>query len=403
MKSYIKIGIAVIVTATVTFGVTSVFYASRQLTIGIGSTKSNALKAKLDTVNTYIDKNYLYSDIDYDKANDAAVKAYVEALEEPYTHYYTKSEFESYISKVEESYVGIGIVISADTENDRLVVISPIKDSPAYNAGIKSGDFITAVEGKPYTSADLDACVSAIKGGKEGTQVTVTVERDGKSQDYSIERKEIVEHSVSSKMLDDNIGYISISGFNTEREGSEESTYTEFVEAVEELQDDGMKKLVIDVRNNPGGVLNIVCRIADYILPEGIITYTETKTGVRDEYKSDSNELDIPMVILINSSSASASEILAGALKDYDRADVIGETSFGKGIVQNVFPFSDGSGMSMTVSKYYTPKGTSIHGVGVKPDYEVKLPDEYKDSIVSDIPENEDTQLKKALEILGDK
>ena len=204
-------------------------------------------------------------------------------------------------------------------------------------------------------------------------------------------------------MLDDNIGYISISGFNTEREGSEESTYTEFVEAVEELQDDGMKKLVIDVRNNPGGVLNIVCRIADYILPEGIITYTETKTGVRDEYKSDSNELDIPMVILINSSSASASEILAGALKDYDRADVIGETSFGKGIVQNVFPFSDGSGMSMTVSKYYTPKGTSIHGVGVKPDYEVKLPDEYKDSIVSDIPENEDTQLKKALEILGDK
>ena len=145
MKSYIKIGIAVIVTAAVTFGVTSVFYASRQLTIGIGSTKSNALKAKLDTVNTYIDKNYLYSDIDYDKANDAAVKAYVEALEEPYTHYYTKSEFESYISKVEESYVGIGIVISADTENDRLVVISPIKDSPAYNAGIKSGDFITAV------------------------------------------------------------------------------------------------------------------------------------------------------------------------------------------------------------------------------------------------------------------
>lgn len=403
MKSFVKTAITVAVTAVVTFSATSVYYTTKHMGVAGSYSNTQALKLKLDTVNTYIDKNYLYEGVDFDKANTAAIKAYVESLEEPYTHYYSEEEFENYISNVEESYIGIGVIISADTENDKIVVVAPIKDSPAYEAGIKTGDFILAVEGESFDANGMDACVSAIKGGNEGTKVNITVERDGKTKEYSIKREEIVEKSVSYEMLDGKIGYISISRFNTNRDGSEETTYTEFVDAVEKLNADGMESLIIDVRDNPGGVLGIVCNIADYILPEGVITYTETRTGIRNEYKSDKNEFDIPMAVLINGSSASASEILAGALKDYGRAEIIGETSFGKGIVQNVFPFSDGSGLSMTVSKYYTPNGTSIHEIGVEPDIKVELPEEYKDYYASDIPRDKDTQLKKAIEILKDK
>lgn len=403
MKSFVKTAIAVAVTATVTFSATSVYYAIKQSGLTDSYSNTQALKLKLDTVNTYIDKNYLYDGVDFDKANTAAIKAYVASLEEPYTNYYSEEEFESYLGRVEESYVGIGVIISPDTQSNKIVVVSPLKDSPAYQAGIKPGDFILEVEGEPFDANGMDACVSAIKSGKEGTKVNITVERDGVKKKYNIERKEIIANSVNYEMLDDGIGYISISNFNTHSETSSESTYTEFVDAIESLNADGMKKLIIDVRDNPGGVLGIVCDIADYILPEGIITYTETRTGIRQEYKSDKNEFDIPMVVLINGTSASASEILAGAFKDFNRAEIVGETSFGKGIVQNVFPFSDGSGMSMTVSKYYTPNGTSIHEVGVEPDVKVALPEEYRESYASDIPSGKDTQLNKAIEILKDK
>ena len=403
MKSLGKTITAILVTAAVTFSATSVYYASKQLRLTENNSNTESLRLKIDTVNTYLENNYLYEGIDFDKANDAAIKAYVESLEEPYTHYYTESEFESYLGRVEESYVGIGVIISPDTANNKIVVVSPLKDSPAYEAGIKSGDYILEVDGVPFDASTMDACVSAIKDGKEGTSVEIITERNGKKKKYSILRSEITSNSVSYEMIDDKIGYIFISSFNTHSDTSSESTYTEFVDAVDELQKQGMKKLVIDVRNNPGGVLGVVCQIADYILPEGIITYTETRKGVRHEYKSDKKEFDIPMAVLINSSSASASEILAGALKDYDRAVIIGETSFGKGIVQNVFPFSDGSGMSMTVSKYYTPNGESIHEIGVKPDIEVEAPEEYKDAYTTDIPREKDTQLNKAIEILKEK
>ena len=402
MKTYLKIIFTAVITAIITFSITSVFFTVRQMDVTANSS-SKSLGRKIETVNTYLENNYLYDNVDYKKANDNAVKAYVESLEEPYTHYYTEDEFETYMSRVEESYVGIGVIISADTENDKIVVVSPLKDSPAYKAGIKPGDFITEVDGTRFDASGMDACVAAIKNGKEGDRVKITVERDGDIKVYDIERAEIVERSVQYEMLDDNIGYISISGFNTNSEGSDESTYTEFTEAVESLEEDGMKKLIIDVRDNPGGVLSVVCNIADYILPEGIITYTETRTGIRQEYKSDKQEIDIPMAVLINGSSASASEILAGALKDYKRAEIIGQTSFGKGIVQKVFPFSDGSGMSMTISKYYTPNGISIHEKGIEPDIEVELPEKYKDSYVSEIPRKEDTQLNKAIEVIKSK
>ncbi len=401
MKSYIKIIITAVVTAVITFTLTTVFYTVNK--IESEQLNTQTLKGKLDVVNSYIDKYYLYDGIDYAKANEYAIKAYVEALEEPYTHYYTSEEFSSYMSKVEESYVGIGVIISADTEQDKIVVVSPIKGSPAYKSGIKTGDYILAVDGEKFDADDMEACVTKIKSGKSGMTVNVTTERNGEKKDYAIERSEIVEESVSYKMLEDKIGYIAISNFNTNSDISDESTYTEFVAAVEDLKSKGMQRLIIDVRDNPGGVLEVVCDIADYLLGEGIITYTETKDGKRKEYKSDSKEVDVPMAVLINGSSASASEILAGALKDHEKAVVIGTKSFGKGIVQQVFPFPDGSGMSMTVSKYFTPNGISIHKIGVEPDIEVTQSDEYKDGYVSEIPKGKDTQLNKAIEVLKNK
>ncbi len=403
MKSFLKIAITVLVTAIVTFVATTTFYAVHRVRFVDANSNTEALKYKLDVINGYIDNNYLYDDVDYGKANEYAIKAYVESLDEPYTNYFTNKEFESYLSNVEESYVGIGVIISADTEADKIIVVSPVKGSPAYQSGIKSGDYILSVNGKKFSSAEMDTCVTEIKNGDEGTTVELRIERDGKIDDYTVERREIVENSVSYEMLSNDIGYISITNFNMSSGSSEESTYTEFVAAVEALKSDGMKRMIIDLRDNPGGVFSIVCDVADYLLPEGIITYTETRDGKRNEFKSDSRELDIPMAVLINGSSASASEILAGALKDYDRAEIIGTKSFGKGIVQQIYPFSDGSGMSMTVSRYFTPDGISIHEVGVEPDIEIEPLAGYKDSYVFDIPRGKDTQLNKAVEVLKNK
>lgn len=398
MRPFLKTAVTVTVTAAVTFGATSFLFAFGNVNPNSGHESS--LQRKINTINTYIENNYLYDDYSTDDMDEEAVKAYVKALDEPYTQYYTAKEFESYLSDVEESYVGIGVVIAADTENDKIVVVSPIEGSPAQEAGMKPGDCIVSVEGKSFSGSELNECVNAIKNGKEGTSVKVTVERENEKIDFDIVRKEIVSESVRSEMLDDNIGYVRITSFNTNQRNSEENTFTEFKEQTESLKKNGMEKMIIDLRDNPGGVLDVVCDIADYLLPEGIITYTETRLGEKNEYRSDKNELNIPIVVLVNGNSASASEILTGALRDYERAVVVGEKSYGKGIVQSVYPFSDGSGMSMTIAKYYSPNGVCIHGVGIEPDYAVSLPEEYSDWYVAEVPQEKDTQLSKAIEIL---
>lgn len=246
----------------------------------------------------------------------------------------------------------------------------------------------------------MQECVDHIKGGAAGTKITIDVLRDDEPLKFDVIRGEITENSVSSEMLSDDIGYISITNFNMSTDGYDKSTYTEFVDEITDLTDMGMKKLIIDLRDNPGGVMEEVINIADYLLPEGIITYTETRTGEREEYKSDANAVKIPMVVLVNGNSASASEILTGALKDYGYAVVVGEKTYGKGIVQRVYPFSDGSGMSITIAKYFTPNGVCIHGVGIEPDYVVELPEKYDGMYAVSIPHNEDAQLRKAIEIL---
>ncbi len=400
MKPAVKTIITITTTAAVTFaGTSALFVLSGD---GGSSVGSDSMSRKLGTVNAYIRNNYLYEDYNMDEMGEAAVKAYVEALDEPYTHYYTPDEFASYMSAIEESYVGIGVVISADEEAGKIIVIAPTEGSPAYNAGIMPGDYITAVDGQPFSGDEMNECVSAIKGGPAGSSVRITIERGGQSMDFDINREEIVTESVKSEMLDGNIGYIRITGFNASEQGSDENTFTEFEEQAEALKSQGMQKLIIDLRDNPGGVLDIACDIADYLLPEGIITYTETRSGEREEYYSDEAELDMPIAVLINGNSASASEVLVGALKDYGKAEVIGEKSYGKGIVQAVYPFYDGSGMSMTIAKYYSPNGVCIHGVGIEPDVAVSVPEEYAGYYASDIPREADTQLNKAIEMLND-
>lgn len=401
MKPAVKTFLIIAVTASVTFSGTSALYTIAGSNGFV--TDNKELINKLNTVTTYLDKNYLYDDYDKQSLSDAAVTAYVEALDEPYTHYYPADEFKSYLSNIEESYVGIGVVISVDEEKDKIVIISPLEGSPSQEAGLLPGDYIISVDGTDYSGSQMDACIADIKSGVEGTHVTLKIERNGEQMDFDVERREIISESVKSEMLSDNIGYMKITEFNSNESDSDETTYTEFKEQIESLRAEGMEKLVIDLRDNPGGVLDIACDIADYLLPEGIITYTETRTGEREDYKSDANELDIPIAVIINGNSASASEVLTLALRDYERAVVVGEKSYGKGIVQSVYPFNDGSGMSMTIAKYYSPKGTCIHGVGIEPDYTVELPEEYKGGYASDVPRESDTQLNKAVEVLKEK
>ncbi len=397
MNQNLKTVITIGVTAAVTFSATAVFMSLRGDDV---SGKNNDLLRKINTVNNYIDRHYLYDNVDFDKLNNAAVKAYVDGLGEPYTHYYDEEEFGDYLSAVEESYTGIGVVITADIEKDMIMVLSPFVDSPAYEAGLLPGDYILAVDGVSYTAGSMQECVEHIKSDVAGTKVVLDILRGTETLKIDVVRGEITENSVSSEMITDDIGYISITNFNMSTDGSNQSTYTEFIEEMESLNESGMKKLIIDLRDNPGGVMEEVINIADYILPEGIITYTETRDGDREEYKSDESHIKLPIVVLINKNSASASEILTGALKDYDYAVVVGEKSYGKGIVQRVYPFIDGSGMSMTVAKYFTPDGVSIHEIGIEPDFVIEMPEKYEGMYAISVPREDDTQLQKAIELL---
>ncbi|MDD6483370.1 MAG: S41 family peptidase [Clostridiales bacterium] len=393
-----KTVLCVVVTAVVTALATSIAKDIAFMHIAdINTTKK--LESKLNMINACLDSNYIY-DYDKEQMSEMAVMGYVEGLDEPYTHYYDPKTFSQYTDSLEESYVGIGAVISV-TDEDELVIVSTYEGSSSFEAGILPGDIITAVEGEPFVGDQLDEAVSKIRTGEEGTTVTISFKRDGESFDKTVERRRVTTNSVKAQMLDGNIGYVRISAFNSADEDNDIDTYTEFKENVEKLRGEGMEKMIIDLRDNPGGSLDVVCSIADMLLPEGIITYMEYKDGSREDYKSDAEELGIPMAVLINENSASASEVLTGALKDYKKAQVIGEKSYGKGVVQSVIPFSDGSGMSVTIARYFSPNGVCIHGTGIEPDIEVAMPEEYKNMYASQVERDKDTQLQKAIEILN--
>lgn len=348
---------------------------------------------KLSVLKMIIDTYYL-EEVDSEDYATGIYKGFVNSLDDPYSTYYTKKEYANMIESSSGVYQGIGAVVSQDVKTGIITIVRPYKDGPAYNAGLLPDDILYKVEGEEVTGEDLTEVVGKIKG-KEGTEVNITIYRDGVADpmDLTLVRKKINIPTIEYEMLKDKIGYIQIVEFD-------DITISQFSSAVSALEKKGMKGLVIDVRNNPGGLLNSVVDILDRLLPKGkLVVYTEDKYGNREEEKTDNTDrYNKPIAVLINGNSASASEIFAGTLQDYDKATVVGTTSFGKGIVQRVIPLTDGTAIKLTISKYFTPKGRNIHGEGIIPDVEIEL-DEGLKQLIS-IPKDEDNQLQKAIEVL---
>ena len=350
--------------------------------------------AKINKIENLIDQYYLF-DIDKNKQQEGAVEGYVKALGDPYSEFLTKEEMDSLNQQTEGEYAGVGIVVTP-SETGAITVVSAIKDSPAFEKGIKKDDIILKINGKDYNASQMNDAVKVMKG-KPNTDVKLTIARmenkTSKIFDVNITRRMISLTTVNSQKIGD-IGYINITQFDRK-------TDKEFIEQYENLKKQNVKSIVLDLRNNPGGLLDSTVKIADYLLPQGVIVKTVDKNKKEDIQKSDASEQNLPMVVIVNGSSASASEILTGALKDYKKATIVGEKTFGKGIVQTIIPMEKGEGLKLTISEYFSPNGNKIHKQGVKPDVEIKLDEKAKGIGVEFM--KEDNQLQKALEILNKK
>lgn len=348
------------------------------------------VKKKTGEIEELINAYYL-DEIDEQKVEDTMYTGMVAGLEDPYSVYYSKEELESMEESISGAYSGIGATLAQDPDTGELSVVSCFDGTPAQEAGLQPGDVITGWNGKSVEGMELSELVSKIKTDPE-EQLTLEIERDGETLEVELTRREVQIPTVEYEMLDNQIGYIRLVEFD-------EVTADQFKEALEDLETQNMEKLIIDVRNNPGGVLQVVCDMLDQLLPEGLIVYTEDKNGNRKEYTSDEeHQFTKPLAVLANENSASASEIFAGAIQDYGIGTIVGTTTFGKGIVQRTFYLSDGTGVKLTVAKYYTPKGHDIHKKGITPDVEIELDEELKNQ--SSISHEEDNQLQKAIEVL---
>lgn len=344
--------------------------------------------AKMKVIENVIDTYFYKEDVDKDAMVDGIFKGMVESLGDPYSEYYSKEELESLYQDSFGVYYGVGAYVSLDTATGLAKVSGIIADSPAEEADLRAEDIIYKVDDVDVTGMSLQETVSLIKGD-ENTTVKLTLIRDGKEIEKEVTRRKVESPTVKFEMLDDGMAYIQITEFDT-------VTVDQFTEAMAMARGNDMKGLILDLRSNPGGNLSSVVSIAKQMLPKGLIVYTEDRDGNREEYSCDgSKELDVPMVVLVNGNSASASEILAGAIKDYGIGTLVGTTTFGKGIVQRPIELSDGSAVKLTISSYYTPNGINIHGIGIKPDVECEFDSEryYSD-------EAYDNQLEKAKEVL---
>ena len=336
-----------------------------------------------------------YKDVEDQSLLDGAIKGMFEAVGDPYTAYYDADQFQAYMEQVQGSYVGIGVVVGLNEDN-KVTVVSAIEGSPGKKAGLLSGDLILKVNGDDVTGLNLEQVVSKIKGDA-GSSVVLEIEREGSVEliEKEITREEIVLNSVDSMLLEDNIGYITITQFET-------NTAKEFKEHLDKLQSANIKGLILDVRDNPGGMMDTVVQIVDQLIGESVIVYTEDKAGKKETMSSEEkSKIDLPMVVLINEGSASASEIFAGALQDTGAATIVGATSFGKGIVQRMSDLNDGTGYKITVSEYFTPNGRNIHGKGIEPDVPVEM--SQKARYEADFDLKDDVQLNKAIEIMREK
>lgn len=347
---------------------------------------------KLQIIEETIAKYYYEEDVDTKVLADGMYEGVVAALGDPYSTYYTEEDLEDLMEQTEGIYYGIGAYVGMDTQAGFAYISGIIADTPAQEAGLRDGDVIYMVDGELMQGMELSEVVGNIKG-LEGTLVHLTIYRDGERDylEFDVERKKIESPTVNHAMYDGGVGYIQITEFD-------DVTVSQFMNAMAALKGQGMKGLILDLRANPGGNLSAVVEIAKQLLPKGLIVYTEDREGNRTEYSCDgTHRFTQPLVVLVNGYSASASEILAGAVKDYGIGELIGTTTFGKGIVQRVISMSDGTALKLTVSSYFTPKGNNIHGIGIEPDEVYEFDGErYYD-------EGYDNQLEHAKEVVAGK
>lgn len=355
------------------------------------SLDSDSIDKKLELFQAYVNEFYL-NDINPSKVEDGIYKGFVSGLEDPYAEYYSPDEYRQLMDEDSGQYKGIGVTVMKDTATGYVLVESVFENQPAARAGIQTGDLITSVNGRNTLEMELTEVVMEIKN-KNRKDADIKIVRDGKILDFKVVKSDIVLDTVEYSMKKDQVGYIKITEFI-------ENTDEEFIEAVDELQKEKMKGLIIDLRNNGGGLLDSCVNIVSRIIPaDKLIVYTENKKKERQEFNSNSKKtVDVPIVILTNGNTASASEILTGCLQDYSKATIIGTKTYGKGIVQNILPLSDGSALKFTISKYYTPKGQDIHEKGIEPDKKIEMTDEELKEARQD--ESRDTQLEEAIDQL---
>ena len=347
------------------------------------------IEEKTSVLQNIIDRYFLF-DEDMTKVEDGIYAGMMNGLGDPYTVYYTKEEYKALNEDTEGKYSGIGAVVSQNPNTKIITIVKIFDNSPANDAGLQVGDIIYKIDGEEVAGTDMDILVKTKIRGEEGTSFKMTVLRgdERKEVELDLTRRSIEVETVAGRMLDNNIGYIAVSQFDA-------VTSEQFKSNIESLQSQGMTKLIVDLRGNPGGLLDQVVDMLDYILPDGLVLYTEDKYGKREEYYSDgSHELKIPMVVLVNENSASASEVFTATFRDFEWGTVVGKTTFGKGIVQNVLPLGDGTAVKITTQHYYPPSGYDLHKVGIKPDLEVDLNEGAK------IGTDSDNQLSAAIDIL---
>ncbi len=393
-NSIYKTIMTIIATAIITSIVTIVWiYGSAELSStesAIGSAaKSSSLSAKLSVIRNKIDQEYI-GEIDKNDLIEGAIKGYVSGLNDEYTEYLTVDEMSSFTEDIEGEFVGIGVYITKDTENNTILVYGTIPDSPAQVAGLKTGDIITSVDGVECNGDDYDTITNNIKG-VEGTKVTIGILRDGEELSFEIERKTVEVKHVTSQKLENNIGYIYISSF-------EGDVSSQFEEAYNDLANQGITSLIIDIRNNGGGIVDESLDIAEMMTDKGQTLLIESdKNGEEEVIKAEEDKtITMPIVLLVNEYSASASEILAGILKEnVENATLIGNTTYGKGVIQTLYPLTDGSGIKITTNEYFTPNHNTINKIGVEPDIKV---DDYL--FLGTLDLDNDTQIKRAMEEL---
>ena len=377
-QRFYKIVMLVVLTAFLTFIFTTI-YITKKYNLSDGdqtisslfsasSSSDDKLTKSLKNIKSILKKYYL-NDIDEDKAIDGAIEGYVSSLGDQYTEYIPKDEMEDYTQNLMGNYVGIGIYMSQNTKDNTIVVLTPIKYSPAEEAGILPGDIIKKINDVEYTGENMTAAANNIKGA-EGTKVKLEIQRGQEIKTFEITRKKITTNPVIAEKLDNNIGYLEVTSFD-------ENTAENFKSKYEELKAQGIDSLIIDLRNNGGGLVEEALKIADYIVPKGKeLLVTVDKDGKEKVEKSKEDVLiDMPIVVLVNKNSASSSEILAGALKDLNEATIVGTTTYGKGVIQQFLTLRDGSGLKVTVEEYYTPNRTKINGVGIEPNEKIELPE----------------------------